>query len=156
MSELELQADAPRQSPRLDLEQLIAIEEIRDVKARYVRYADYKRWDLLAGLFLPDATFTGYKVDRSIWFRMSGREEIQHAIAGRVGPAQPIHHLFSAEIEITSPSTARSIWSMEDWIFRPDGGTMHGYGHYHGRYEKIDGIWFIAELEQTRLKLDFT
>jgi hypothetical protein len=33
---------------------------------------------------------------------------------------------------------------------------MHGYGHYHARFVKTDGAWYIAELEQTRLRLDFT
>jgi SnoaL-like domain len=116
------------------------------------------------------AAFTPRKVDGSIWLRMSGREEIKRKIAAAVGSAQVIHHLFSYEIEITSPTKARSIWSMEDWFLRSDREeavadadsgieafrTMHGYGHYHGRYEKVDGIWFIADLEQTRVKLDFT
>jgi hypothetical protein len=33
---------------------------------------------------------------------------------------------------------------------------MHGFGHYHGRFVKAGGSWYIAELKQTRLRLDFT
>jgi len=38
-----------------DLERLIAIEDIRALQSRYVRYADLKDWQALAGLFLPMA-----------------------------------------------------------------------------------------------------
>jgi hypothetical protein len=143
-----------------DLDQLIAGEEIRDLMARYVRFADTKQWDRLAALFLANASFTPRKVDGSIWHEMTGRDEIARTIETSVGSAQPIHHLFSYELEFTSATSVHAVWSMEDWIFSSaDGGafqTMHGYGHYHATYQKIDGTWFIASLDQTRVKLDFT
>jgi hypothetical protein len=140
-----------------NLDQLIAGEEIRDLMARYVRFADTKQWDRLAGLFLANASFTPRKVDGSIWHQMSGRDEIARTIETSVGSAQPIHHLFSYELEFTSDKSVRGVWSMEDWIIRSDDGSgMHGLGHYHATYEKVDGTWFIASLDQTRTKLDFT
>ena len=59
---------------------------------------------------------------------------------------------------------------MEDIVTRPDDEPLpapvdgapkpfrglHGYGHYHGRYVLVEDAWRIAELVQTRLKLDFT
>jgi hypothetical protein len=151
-----------------DLDQLIAGEEIRDLMARYVRFADTKQWDRLAALFLANASFIPRKVDGSIWHQMSGRDEIARTIETSVGSAQPIHHLFSYELEFTSDTSVRAVWSMEDWIIASGDGsrepngradafqTMHGLGHYHAIYEKVDGTWFIASLEQTRIKLDFT
>jgi hypothetical protein len=138
-----------------DLEKLIAAEEIRELMARYVRFADTKQWDRLAALFLADASFIPRKIDGSIWFHMSGRDEIARQIGTSVGTAQPIHHLFSYELEFQSETSVHGVWSMEDWIFASD-HTMHGYGHYHASYQKLDGMWFIAKLEQTRIKLDFT
>jgi hypothetical protein len=151
-----------------NLDQLIAREEIRDLMARYFRFADTKQWDRLAALFLANATFIPRKVDGSIWHRMSGRDEIARKIEASVGSAQPIHHLFSYEFEFTSDTLVRAVWSMEDWILASSDGSrepngpagafqsMHGFGHYHATYEKVDGAWFIASLEQTRIKLDFT
>lgn len=37
------------------LEELLAIEEIRKLKARYFRALDAKDWDAFAGVFAPDA-----------------------------------------------------------------------------------------------------
>jgi SnoaL-like domain len=153
-----------------ELERLVATDEIRELMARYVRYADHKQWHELAGLFVPDGTFTPHGVDGTVIVRMAGREDIARKINAAVGSATAIHHLFSYEVTLRSPASARAIFSMEDWIVRPDHEllvrdaetgiepfrTLHGYGHYHGAYERIDGTWFIAELTQTRLKLDFT
>jgi hypothetical protein len=33
---------------------------------------------------------------------------------------------------------------------------MHGYGHYHETYEKVDGAWRIKSTTLTRLRTDFT
>jgi hypothetical protein len=32
---------------------------------------------------------------------------------------------------------------------------MHGFGHYHDTYRKIDGAWRIAGCKLTRIRLDF-
>lgn len=34
--------------------------------------------------------------------------------------------------------------------------TLHGYGHYHETYEKIDGRWRIKTSKLTRLREDVT
>jgi hypothetical protein len=33
---------------------------------------------------------------------------------------------------------------------------MHGYGHYHDTYEKIDGTWLIRTSTLSRLHTEFT
>jgi hypothetical protein len=38
----------------------------------------------------------------------------------------------------------------------PDGTELHGYGHYHEIYAKLDGHWRIKRSELTRLRMDFT
>jgi len=152
------------------VDRLSSVEELRRLMGRYVRYADHRRWQDLAGLFTPDGTFTPHKPDGSVWLRMEGREQIAATVGASGGPKDVlIHHLFSSEVDIDSETSARGLWSMEDLIIRgenKDGQveapkdfpfkTMHGYGHYHARFVKVDDAWYIAELEQTRLRLDFT
>jgi hypothetical protein len=153
-----------------DIERLTITEEIRRVMARYVRYADHQRWEDLAGLFTPAGTFTPLKPDGSVWMNMSGREDIAKSIASTAGPGDVyIHHLFSNEVNVESANSASGIFNMEDKIFRAeradghDAGIsgepaftrMEGYGHYHGEFVKTDGAWYIAKLNQTRLRLDF-
>ena len=76
-----------------------------------------------------------------------GNELIAEYVRGHVDPVTTVHHGHMPEIEITSPTTATGIWSMEDMLRWPEGSpiaAMHGYGHYHETYEKIDGQWRIA------------
>ncbi|GAB3208282.1 nuclear transport factor 2 family protein [Nocardia tengchongensis] len=148
------------------LERLSIIEELRRVMARYVHFADQQRWEDLAGLFTPDGTFTPHKPDGSVWMRMQGRDEIVATLQQSGGAdVVLIHHLFSDEIDVDSPTSARGVWSMEDLISRVEGTEipeglpfvgMHGFGHYHAQFLKTDGLWRITELIQTRLRLDFT
>lgn len=148
---------------------LLVKDEVRELMARYVRYADQKNWKQLAGLFTPDGSFTPLNVAGEALAVMKGRTGIMETIDKSVGSAVAIHHLFSYEIEATGDNTASGIFSMEDRLIRseeeavnkrtdkiPAFSQMHGYGHYHGDYVKIEEVWYIAKLVQTRIKLDFT
>ncbi|MEU6840419.1 nuclear transport factor 2 family protein [Streptomyces sp. NPDC046716] len=148
------------------VERLSITEDIRRLMARYVRYADQQRWQDLAHLFTPGGTFTPLKPDGSVWLRMVGRDEIAATVgAGGGRGATLVHHLFSDEIDVDSAEAARGVFAMEDIVTRPaDAETsdeipfrrMHGFGHYHARFVRADGSWYIAELRQTRTRLDFT
>ena len=154
-----------------DLETLNAIEDIRQLEARYARYADEKRWADLAGLFTADAVFRPLDVAGNEVARMSGREDIAAQLGSRnSGDVQPIHLLLTHEIEIESATAATGVWAMSDLIFRGDSAipepqpgaalppfrTMRGWGHYHVTYRKEDGQWLIAARTQTRTRLEFT
>jgi hypothetical protein len=149
----------------LDLETLTALEEIRRLEARYARYADHKRWSDLAGLFAEDGWFRPLDADGNEIFTMAGRTEIAEQLTARnSGDVQPIHQLFTPEIELQSPISATAIWAMTDLIVRGDDyprepdafRTMRGWGHYHVTYRKVDGQWLIATRTLTRTRLEYT
>ena len=77
------------------------------------------------------------------------------AIVSTIGDVVTVHHGHMPEIELTSPTTATGVWAMEDMLRWPDGTEMHGYGHYHETYVKVDGAWRIASCTLTRLRADF-
>ena len=57
---------------------------------------------------------------------------------------------------IAQPELVRS-WAMEDHLRWPAGesiGELHGYGHYHETYVKLDDGWRISSTKLTRLRLD--
>ncbi|WP_320779284.1 nuclear transport factor 2 family protein [Streptomyces sp. CRN 30] len=148
------------------VERLNVIEELRRLMARYVRYADEQRWPDLARLFTPDGTFTPHRPDGSVWLRMEGRDQIAATVGASGGSGVTlVHHLFSDEIDVDSPAAARGVWAMEDIVTRSADAEvsdtvpfrrMHGSGHYRARFVKADGAWHIAELVQTRTRLDLT
>jgi len=131
-------------------QRLDAIEEIKQLKARYFRCMDTKDWDGLAEVFAPDAVMDMSSEMRDGTTEGEGITRGNRAIAafvkGAVDPVTTVHHGHMPEIEILSATEARGIWAMEDKLRWPEGSpirTMHGYGHYHETYEKVDGAWRI-------------
>lgn len=151
-------------------EKLNIKDDIRELMARYVRHADEKNWPLLASLFTPNGVFMPLNVEGEPLIVMEGRRHIADTIGNSVGAATAIHHLFSYEINVLGDDKATGVFSMEDYLIRPESEilpqtthgnipafkTLRGYGHYHGDFVKRDGVWQIEKLIQTRIKLDFT
>jgi SnoaL-like domain len=128
------------------------VEAIKQVKARYFRLMDTKDWAGLAGVFTDDVeidvTSEGGGVTHSV-------QEYMPFLKDVLGGVTTMHHGHMPEIELTSPTTARAIWSFEDELWWPDGAPlkyMHGYGHYHETYEKTASGWCIKTMRISRLK----
>jgi SnoaL-like protein len=141
-----------------DIERLLAIEEISQLKARYFRCMDTKDWGAFEAVFAPDATadYTPPGGDKKLW-SATGSGNIVALVKQAVAPAITVHHGHMPEIEVISATQAKGIWSMEDLIWWPEGArhkTMHGMGHYHETYEKVGGRWLIKSLLLTRLRVD--
>jgi len=43
---------------------------------------------------------------------------------------------------------------MEDMLRWESQSELHGYGHYHDEYRKVDGAWRIASSKLIRLRVD--
>ena len=146
-----------------DIERLTAIEEIKQLKARYFRSMDTKDWAGLTAVFAPDAELDmqGEAADKSKAAEglVKGGETVGAFIRNAVHDLVTVHHGHIPEIEMTSDTTARGIWAMEDVLRWPEGAsvkTLHGYGHYHETYRKIDGAWRIQSSRLSRLRVDVT
>lgn len=149
-----------------DIQGLRVIEDVRRLMARYAWLADQKDWTGLAQLFVPGGRFEPHTPDGRVWVTMTSQDEIASTLRSSSGPKDIlIHHLFSYEIDVQSPDAAHGVFAMEDLIFRPQDETpppefpfraMHGYGHYHGDFVRTAEGWRIAQLIQTRLRLDLT
>lgn len=72
----------------------------------------------------------------------------------RIAEAITVHHGHTPEVDLRSPTSAYAIWAMEDPLIWPNGTRVHGFGHYHETYEKVDGDWLIKSQKLTRLHLD--
>ena len=141
-------------------ERLVAIEEIKALKARYFRCMDTKQWEAFADLFTADAT-----IDVSGEMRASatddgvirGKTEIATFVRDAIDDVTTVHHGHTPEIDVLSPTHATAVWAMEDMLRWPAAApirSLHGYGHYHDTYENRDGRWLIAALKLTRLRVD--
>jgi hypothetical protein len=141
-------------------ERLVAIEEIKALKARYFRCMDTKDWDGFAGVFAEDAALDisgemgANAADGGI---VRGRSAIATFVRRAIDALTTVHHGHMPEIDVLSPTQATGVWAMEDMLRWPDGAPMrslHGYGHYHETYEHLAGRWFITSTKLTRLRVD--
>jgi hypothetical protein len=134
-----------------DAAALLEIEAIKQLKARYCRYLDTKDWTAWRGIFaddfLSDTSQAGGKVIR-------GADDFVAFTRKSLGDRATAHQVHAPEIELTSATTARGIWAVEDVVRLAPGVNLRGYGHYHETYEKIDGQWRITSSKLTRLRED--
>jgi hypothetical protein len=138
------------------LQRLLAIEEIRLLKARYFRFMDTKQWDALPSLFMPDMQVLTPKGDVHVQGGEAFAASLKHSLEYSVS----VHQGFMGEIEILDADHAAGIWAMQDVIEWEDKHPVQGWksitgrGHYHETYRKYEGAWRIASLILTRLRLD--
>ena len=141
------------------LDELAAIEHIKRLKTRYCRYVDSKQWARLRGLFTDDVRFEG------LGSAPNGAtlDAFITGISTRFHDAVSIHYCPNADIVLTGANTARGVWSMMDYVQWPAGFSpreapnargFRGFGHYEEEYRCDDGVWRIAFLRLTRLRID--
>jgi len=128
-----------------------------DLKARYFRYVDTKDWGLFAPLFAADATLR--PIDDLPGFSFDGAVGVRYGVSRAMNDVVSMHHGFTPELEMVSPDEANGIWPMEDRLwFGADsaapGLIVHDFGHYHGRYTRIEGHRRFRSVELHRLRVE--
>ncbi|NKR52216.1 nuclear transport factor 2 family protein [Rhodococcus hoagii] len=145
------------QSPSLTLtpaEQALAVEEIERVFARRLRIMDTKQWDLYGSVHTEDIVSESWGAGSRVTGRETLADTIRNTLDGKVFVTS-VHHGHTPEIVLTSDTTATGIWAMEDELWWTNGDVeehLHGYGHYHEEYRKVEGKWLISYRTLTRLR----
>jgi hypothetical protein len=132
-----------------DIERLVAIEEIKRLKARRDRAVDTKDWDAYEGLHAPDA-----------WSQAEGLEmwksaaEMRAKVSASLAGVTSAHHSHTPDITFQSRDQATGIWGMEDNLFWKQGEDehwLHGFGFYHETYERQNGRWVFTTRRLKRI-----
>jgi uncharacterized protein (TIGR02246 family) len=139
--------------------QLLELEAIKRLKARYFRCMDTKDWDAWAQVFTEDATL---EFDLAVSTlgrpgnpapRLAGRDAIVRQVSRDLATTETVHHGHMPEIELLSDTQARGIWAMEDIVDYGGHNVIRGFGHYHETYAKRDGQWRISSVHLTRIRM---
>ena len=132
------------------------VEAIKRLKARYFRTMDTKDWAGMRTVFADDVVVD---TTESGGGAIAGADAFMAFLEETLRDVITVHHGHMPEIELTSETTATGIWAMEDHLWVSEGNplpyrSLHGYGHYHETYEKVDGRWYIKTLKLTRIRVD--
>ena len=147
------------------VDRLWAIEQIKQLKARYFRFLDTKDWEGMRTIWTDDAVFdartaktidaSGAGTDAADWV-WTGCDAIVSAISA-VANLPTAHHGHCHEIEVLSATDARGVIAMEDYVWPAPGDTrrtlLHGFGHYHEEYRCVNGRWQIRRSRISRLNV---
>lgn len=143
------------------IEQLVAVREIQALKARYFRTLDTKDWDGYRNVFAPDlvADFRDASGERNEDALTHGSDAYVAGLSAMLADVITVHHGHMAEIEVHSADRASGIWAMEDKLWVNEGSPLpfrflHGYGHYHESYVRLEDGWRIQSIRLTRLRVD--
>jgi hypothetical protein len=119
-------------------------EAIRELKHRYWRCLDLKRWDELADCFTPDATVS-YGSGK---YRFQGVEAIMRFLRqslGRETGLLGVHHGGQPEITLTGPDTARATWALYNYLFNHEQHrAVRLSAFYEDGYVKREDVWRIT------------
>jgi 3-hydroxyisobutyrate dehydrogenase-like beta-hydroxyacid dehydrogenase len=142
--------------PRDAVRELAAIEEIKQLKARYFRFLDMKDWDSFADLFTGDCEHLLPTDDDR---RPVPNDQYLRDIRRTLADATTVHHGHTPEITIVGPNEATGTWAMFDDVEIPGDGRgpthFQGYGYYHETYRRCDdGRWRISSKRNVRLRVD--
>ena len=144
------------------LAQLLAIEQIKQLKARYSCALDTKDWSGAETLFTEDFTGEVSNAGKSSSMpdkTMKGGKEWVAASRDAILENDSIHHIMLPNIEITSPSEAKGTW-VGRFGFKAQAGadfrSVDGYGHYYDTYEYVSARWLFKSIKLSILFVEVT
>ena len=145
--------------PKTDAGRLADYIAITQLKARYGRCIDLKRWDVLPTLFTADARCEGFGgVNHAV--------DIATFVAGvakRLDGAVTVHHFHQPDVVFTGADRAKAIWAMMDYNEwprpiglpgAPEAPGFQGFGFYEEAYRRVGEAWRIDVMRLVRLRVD--
>ncbi|MDP3889597.1 nuclear transport factor 2 family protein [Nocardioides sp.] len=115
------------------------LEQIRQLKYRYLRTLDTKQWDEFGECFVPDA------VGRYAGLDLDGRDTIVDYMRENLGAGiVTLHQCHHPEL-VVSGDEASGVWYLQDKVIVPDFRfVLEGAAFYDDRYVRTPQGWRIA------------
>ena len=146
-----------------ETERLVAIEAIRELKAKYWRGVDSGDGALVRSILAEDCVLdcsgcctdpaSGVDHMPQMNIIMRGRDSWQTSNLDNPRLIT-VHQGHQCEIEVTSTAEASGIWAFTDRFFMPPDSPftrLTGYGYYHDTYAKVGDAWLLKTMRFTRL-----
>ncbi len=129
---------------------LLILEEIKQLKYRYMRAVDCHDWELLASTLSEDCTarYDGGK------YSFDGRRALIEGLKGHMDSPKVLtmHNCHHPEIDILEPGHAQGKWYLQDLVFnREQDWMLFGTAIYTDDYRLEADGWKICHTEYARI-----
>jgi len=130
------------------------IEAIKKLKAKYFRCVDKKLWEEMETVLTEDAV-ADYGMGIEL---LQGRQAIIEFLKKNLARDSMIsvHQGHNPEIEITSDTTARGVWVLNDRLIIQTIATLNGWRYYEDEYVKVNGEWKKKSTKITNILEEWT
>ena len=130
------------------------IEAIKNLKAKYFRCVDKKLWEEMETVLTEDAV-ADYGMGIEL---LQGRQAIIEFLKKNLDRDSMIsvHQGHNPEIEITSDTTARGVWVLNDRLIIQTIATLNGWRYYEDEYVKVNGEWKKKSTKITNILEEWT
>ena len=130
------------------------IEAIKKLKAKYFRCVDKKLWDEMEEVWVEDAV-ADYGMGIEL---LQGRQAIIEFLKKNLGRDSMIsvHQGHNPEIEITTETTAKGVWVLNDRLIIQTIATLNGWRYYDDEYIKVNGEWKKKSTKITNILEEWT
>jgi hypothetical protein len=123
-----------------DIERLVELQAIYDLKGRRDHAVDQKDWNTYAKLHTDNYVAMSISAKPIV-----GGRAAADALAVQLTNVTTVHHCHTPVIEFQDRANATGVWAMEDNLFWTRNGEkqwLRGFGFYHETYIKgTDGRW---------------
>ncbi|GAA3395158.1 nuclear transport factor 2 family protein [Cryptosporangium minutisporangium] len=135
------------------LDYLLTLEDLRQLKYRYLRSVDHKLWDELADTLTEDAVADyGTPAMGGDNLLLTGRTAIVEFMRKNLGPGLISVHLAGQPELSVNGDQATGTWGFSDLIIAPEYKVViQGAAFYEDTYRRgDDGVWRISRTGYTR------
>lgn len=138
------------------VDRLQAIEEIRQLRARYWLGIDTRDAAMLRGVFSTDAVIPAHGDIKQT--RIA--DDFVAVVIRGFSNSKTLHHGGPGVITFQDDDNATGVWAMEDYIWNtaPSAALpfmkLHGWGHYHDNYRRTPEGWRIQSFILERLRVE--
>lgn len=132
------------------MNELLEIEKIKQLKARYLRALDTNDWDLFASSMSEGCT--GRYNSGKLSF--DSRDEIVNFMRENISGEKVLtmHQAHQPEIDIIDENNARASWYLQDIVIHLEAGVrIDGSAIYEDSYRKENGAWKICATGYKRI-----
>lgn len=136
---------------RRDIQMLMDIEAIKQLKHAYFRCIDTANWGEIGDYFHDDVTV--HFIGGTYEWKLDGKTAYINAVTQSFNRQAIGHHNgHQPEIQILSETEATGIWYLADNMWQLDSSYLTtGTALYWDRYVKVDGRWLIRETRYRRI-----